>query len=517
MPQEIEHELPHLEEPPTGASRPTGPCVMVIFGATGDLTARKLFPALYNLAKSNLLSREFAIVGVGRNDYTVDQFRQVMGDKLQTFATSTVDSDLKEWLLRRVYYVGGEFSDPQLYSRLAQILTEVDKNHNTHGNYFFYLATSPTYFGLISERLGAAELICEKDGHWRRVVFEKPIGSDLESAQALNTQVKKYLAENQIFRIDHYLGKETVQNILVFRFSNGIFEPIWNRRYVDHVQITVAETVGVEQRGGYFDAAGTLRDMVPNHILQLLSLTTMEPPISFSPDSVHDEQSKILHAVQAMSDQDVLTNSVRGQYGEGFLNGEHLPAYRAEPGVPPDSKTETFVALKLLIDNWRWAGVPFYLRTGKRLATRHTEVAIQFRRAPFILFRDTPVSNLKANQLVIHIAPDEGISMRFGAKIPGAQMRVGSVEMDFNYNDYFGTNPNTGYEILLYDGIMGDQTLFQRADMVEAGWSVINRVLEVWKALPPRTFPNYAAGSWGPPQADELMNRDGRHWRKIPE
>jgi glucose-6-phosphate 1-dehydrogenase len=517
MPQEIEHELPHLEEPPTGVSRPTGPCVMVIFGATGDLTARKLFPALYNLAKSNLLSREFAIVGVGRNDYTVDQFRQVMGDKLQTFATSTVDSDLKEWLLRRVYYVGGEFSDPQLYSRLAQILTEVDKNHSTHGNYFFYLATSPTYFGLISERLGAAELICEKDGHWRRVVFEKPFGSDLESAQALNKQVKKYLAENQIFRIDHYLGKETVQNILVFRFSNGIFEPIWNRRYVDHVQITVAETVGVEQRGGYFDAAGTLRDMVPNHILQLLSLTTMEPPISFSPDSVHDEQSKILHAVQAMSDQDVLTNSVRGQYGEGFLNGEHLPAYRAEPGVPPDSKTETFVALKLLIDNWRWAGVPFYLRTGKRLATRHTEVAIQFRRAPFILFRDTPVSNLKANQLVIHIAPDEGISMRFGAKIPGAQMRVGSVEMDFNYNDYFGTNPNTGYEILLYDGIMGDQTLFQRADMVEAGWSVINRVLEVWKALPPRTFPNYAAGSWGPPQADELMNRDGRHWRKIPE
>jgi glucose-6-phosphate 1-dehydrogenase len=517
MPQEIEHELPHLEEPPTGVSRPTGPCVMVIFGATGDLTARKLFPALYNLAKSNLLSREFAIVGVGRNDYTVDQFRQVMGDKLQTYATSTVDSDLKEWLLRRVYYVGGEFTDPQLYSRLAQMLTEVDKNHSTHGNYFFYLATSPTYFGLISERLGAAELICEKDGHWRRVVFEKPFGSDLESAQALNKQVKKYLTENQIFRIDHYLGKETVQNILVFRFSNGVFEPIWNRRYVDHVQITVAETVGVEQRGGYFDAAGTLRDMVPNHILQLLSLTTMEPPISFSPDSVHDEQSKILHAVQAMTDQDVLTNSVRGQYGDGFLNGEHLPGYRAEAGVPPDSKTETFVALKLLIDNWRWAGVPFYLRTGKRLATRHTEVAIQFRRAPFILFRDTPVSNLKANQIVIRIAPDEGISMRFGAKIPGAQMRVGSVEMDFNYTDYFGTNPNTGYEILLYDGIMGDQTLFQRADMVEAGWSAINRVLEVWKALPPRTFPNYAAGSWGPQEADELMNRDGRHWRKIPE
>jgi glucose-6-phosphate 1-dehydrogenase len=517
MPQELEHEMPSLEETPSGNSRPTGPCVMVIFGATGDLTARKLFPALYNLAKSNMLSREFAIVGIGRNDYTVDQFRQIMGDKLKQFATSSVDKDLQEWLLRRLYYVPGEFDDQGLYTKVGQVLAEVDKNHNTHGNYFFYLATSPTYFGTIADHLGTAELTCEKDGQWRRVVFEKPFGSDLESAKALNKQVKKFLHENQIFRIDHYLGKETVQNILVFRFSNGIFEPIWNRRYVDHVQITVAETVGVEQRGGYFDQAGTLRDMVPNHILQLLSLTTMEPPISFSPDAVHDEQSKILHAVQQMTDEDVLHNSVRGQYGPGDVKGEHLPAYRSENGVPPDSRTETFVALKLLIDNWRWAGVPFYLRTGKRLASRHTEVAIQFRRAPFILFRDTPVSNLKANQLVIHIAPDEGISMRFGAKIPGAQMRVGSVEMDFNYSDYFGTNPNTGYEILLYDGIMGDQTLFQRADMVEAGWSVISRVLEVWKALPPRTFPNYSAGSWGPVEADELISRDGRHWRKIPE
>ncbi len=516
MPQ-LEHEMPTLEEAPTGTSRPAGPCVMVIFGGTGDLTARKLFPALYNLAKSNMLSREFAIVGVGRNDYTVEQYRQVMDDKLKTFATNGVDNDLKEWLLRRVYYVGGAFDDPQLYDRLGKLLTEVDKNHNTHGNYFFYLATSPTYFGLISDHLGAVELICEKAGQWRRVVFEKPFGSDLESARDLNKQVKKYLTENQIFRIDHYLGKETVQNILVFRFSNGIFEPIWNRRYVDHVQITVAETVGVEQRGGYFDMAGTLRDMVPNHILQLLSLTTMEPPISFNADAVHDEQSKILHAVQQMKDEDVLHNAVRGQYGPGEINGQRVPGYRSENGVPPDSKTDTFVALKLLIDNWRWAGVPFYLRTGKRLACRHTEVAIQFRRAPFILFRDTPVSNLKANQLVIHIAPDEGITMRFGAKIPGAQMRVGSVKMNFNYNDYFGTNPNTGYEILLYDGIMGDQTLFQRADMVEAGWAVINRVLELWKALPPREFPNYPASTWGPPEADELMIRDGRHWRKIPE
>ncbi|HEY6274159.1 MAG TPA: glucose-6-phosphate dehydrogenase [Terriglobales bacterium] len=517
MPQ-LEKELPTQEETAEAASQgpaPSGPCVMVIFGATGDLTARKLMPALYNLVKGNLLSREFAIVGVGRSDYTIDQFRQLIAQKIQSFATSQVETDLVDWLMRRLYFVTGEFNDPQLYTRLAQTLVDVDKNHNTHGNYFFYLATSPTFFGGIADQLGASELVCERNGQWRRVVFEKPFGSDLESAKQLNRQVRKVLTENQIYRIDHYLGKETVQNILVFRFGNGIFEPIWNRRYVDHVQITVAETVGVEQRGGYFDAAGTLRDMVPNHLFQLVSLTAMEPPISFSSDSVHDEQSKILHAIQPLSSEDVLRCAVRGQYGEGELKGEHVPGYRSEQGVPADSRTETFVALKLQIDNWRWADVPFYLRTGKRLPVRHTEIAIQFKRAPLILFRDTPVSNLKSNQLVIHIAPDEGISMRFGAKIPGAQMKVGSVEMDFNYSDYFGTEPNTGYEVLLYDCIRGDQTLFQRADMVEAGWSAVNPILDVWKALPPRSFPNYPAGSWGPEEADELITRDGRSWRKI--
>ncbi|HKT51745.1 MAG TPA: glucose-6-phosphate dehydrogenase [Candidatus Angelobacter sp.] len=490
---------------------------MVIYGATGDLTARKLMPALYNLAKSNLLSREFAIVGVARNDYTTDQFRQIIGEKLQNFATGSVDQDLKDWLLRRLYYVSGEFDDPKMYERLGQTLEEVDKTHNTHGNYFFYLATSPVFFGMIVDQLGASNLACEKDGHWRRIVFEKPFGNDLDSAKSLNRQVRKVLAENQIYRIDHYLGKETVQNILVFRFGNGIFEPIWNRRYIDHVQITVAETVGVEKRGGYFDMAGTLRDMVPNHLFQLLSLTTMEPPISFNSDAVHDEQSKILHAVQPLSAEDVLRYAVRGQYGTGEINGDRFPGYRQEQGVPPDSKTETFVALKLMIDNWRWAGVPFYIRTGKRLGSRHTEVAIQFKRAPLVLFRDTPVNTLKPNQLVMHMAPDEGISLRFGAKVPGAQMKVGSVEMDFKYTDYFGTNPNTGYEILLYDGIMGDQTLFQRADMVEAGWAVVDPILDVWKALPPRDFPNYEAGAWGPIEADDLIARDERHWRKIAE
>lgn len=515
MPQ-VERALADIEQ--TEVTRPvrqTGPCVMVIFGATGDLTARKLFPALYNLAKSNMLSHDFAIVGVSRNDFNLEQFRRIMGEQLMRFATDKVDADLRDWLLERLYYVSGEFQDPKAYAKLSQLLTEVDNKHRTNGNYFFYLATSPAFFGDIVDQLGQAKLVAEKNGQWRRLVFEKPFGSDLESAKELNRKISRILGENQIFRIDHYLGKETVQNILVFRFSNGIFEPIWNHRYVDHVQITVAETVGVEKRGGYFDVAGTLRDMVPNHLFQLLSLTTMEPPISFNSDSVHDEQSKILRAVQPFSAEDVLHSAVRGQYGEGENDSERVPAYRSEQGVPPDSRTETFVALRLQIDNWRWAHVPFYLRTGKRLASRHTEIAIQFKRAPFVLFRDTPVSSLKANQLVIHIAPDEGISMRFGAKVPGPQVKVGSVEMDFNYTDYFGTTANTGYEILLYDGITGDQTLFQRADMVEAGWAVVDPILDVWKALPPRSFPNYAAGSWGPKEADEIVTRDGRSWRRI--
>jgi glucose-6-phosphate 1-dehydrogenase len=514
MPQ-LERELPALDKPPSGSPPPTGPCVMVIFGGTGDLTARKLFPALYNLVKSKLLSSDFAIVGVGRNDYTREQYQKIMGDNLDKFATSAVDPKLRDWMIQRVFYVGGEFHDPQLYARVGQTLAGIDKTCNTKGNFFFYLATSPSFFGDIVDRLGASELACEKDGHWRRVVFEKPFGNDLESAKALNRQVSKVLTEQQIFRIDHYLGKETVQNILVFRFSNGIFEPIWNRRYIDHIQITVAETVGVEKRGGYFDMAGTLRDMVPNHLFQLVSLTTMEPPISFNSTAVHDEQAKILHALQPFSEEDVLHCAVRGQYGAGVISGERVPAYRAEDGVPPDSKTETFVALRLMIDNWRWAGVPFYLRTGKRLPVRHTEVAVQFKRAPLVLFRDTPVNSLDANQLIIHIAPDEGISLRFGAKIPGAQMKVGEVEMDFNYADYFGTTANTGYEVLLYDGIMGDQTLYQRADMVEAGWTVVDPIIDVWKALAARNFPNYAAGSWGPEEATDIIARDGRSWRKI--
>ena len=365
--------------------------------------------------------------------------------------------------------------------------------------------------------LGESGLATEENGNWRRVIIEKPFGRDLESAKTLNHDIQQVLTEPQIYRIDHYLGKETVQNILAFRFSNGIFEPIWNRNYIDHVQITVAESLGVEQRGGYYEGAGALRDMIPNHIFQLISLTCMEPPISFDADDVRDEMEKILHAMDPFDPEEVLTHAVRGQYNAGQVGEEKAVAYRSEEKVSPTSTTETFVALKLLIDNWRWADVPIYLRTGKRLSRRVSEVAIQFKQAPYQLFRKTNVEKLRTNRLVIHIQPDEGISLRFGAKIPGPIVNLGAVKMSFNYKDYFGSTPSTGYERLIYDCMNGDQTLFQRADMVEAGWAVVDPILDVWQALPPRAFPNYVAGTWGPKEADELLARDGRQWRDISE
>ncbi len=503
---------PNLQSARTG--RVADPCTMVIFGAAGDLTRRKLIPALYNLAKTQVLSREFAIIGVARTPMSDEDFRKKLTADMKQFATEPVDNDLWEWFVKRLYYVPGDFDDKNVYSKLKVTLAKVDEEHTTHGNHFYYLATAANYFGLIVEQLAANGLMDENQ-HWRRVIVEKPFGHDLESAKALNAQLLKVVKEDQIYRIDHYLGKETVQNIMAFRFANGIFEPIWNRRYIDHVQISVAETVGVESRGSYYDQAGALRDMVPNHIMQLISLTAMEPPVSFRPDSVRDEQAKILHAIQPLSAEDVLSKTVRGQYGEGIVNDQRVPAYRSEQDVPPDSKTETYVAMKLQIDNWRWADVPFYLRTGKALAAHNTHIVIQFRRAPFVLFRDTPVDNLMPNQLILHIQPEEGISLRFAAKVPGPNMRLGAVDMNFEYQDYFGSQPSTGYERLLYDCMIGDATLFQRADMVEAGWCVVSPVLDVWKALPPRSFPNYAAGSWGPKDADELLERDGRHWRNF--
>ncbi len=488
------------------------PCVMVLFGAAGDLTKRKLVPALFNLVKARLLPKDFAVVGVSVDDLSLEQFRNQVTGFLHPEDRGT---EAWEWFTQRLYYQRGDFADSETYATLGDRLSDLNRERQTQGNYLFYLATAPKFFAPIIQQLGRAGMSKQENGRWRRVVIEKPFGHDLESAKSLNREIKSVLNENQIYRIDHYLGKETVQNIMVFRFDNAIFEPIWNRRYIDHVQITNAETVGVEQRGGYFDSAGTLRDMVPNHMMQLLSLTAMEPPASLQADAVRNEQAKVLRAVQPLDSEDVLHRSVRGQYGEGSSNGERVSGYRAEPGVSPESRTETFLALKLNIDNWRWAGVPFYLRTGKRLAKRHTEITIQFKRTPFEVFHKAPLHTSHTNTLVIQIQPVEGISLSFGAKIPGAVLRVGSVDMSFEYSKYFGADAYTGYEVLLYDCMIGDATLFQRADMVEAGWSVVDPVLDVWKALPPRRFPNYAAGTWGPKDADQLLERDEREWRKI--
>src|SRR5438046_2727705 len=390
-------------------SMPTNtPCIMVIFGAAGDLTKRKLIPALYNLKEGDLLSDSFAVIGVARAELNDEEFRQRLRDDMKEFATNKVDEKVWTWLEERLYYLSGDFKDDQTFTRLKELLERIDKERQAQGNYFFYLATAPEYFAPVVEKLGAIDLTHEEDNHWRRAVIEKPFGRDLQSAQKLNREIKQVLEEDQIYRIDHYLGKETVQNILVFRFGNGIFEPIWNRRYIDSVQITAAEQVGVEQRGGYYENAGALRDMVPNHLLQLVTLTAMEPPISFEANAVRDEQTKILHAIQCPAPEEAAKRTVRGQYDAGEIKDEKVPAYRDEANVARDSSVETFVALKLLIDNWRWADVPFYLRTGKRLAARDTEIAIQFKRAPFVLFRKTPGARLPTNRLVLHIQPDEG-------------------------------------------------------------------------------------------------------------
>jgi glucose-6-phosphate 1-dehydrogenase len=487
---------------------------MVIFGASGDLTKRKLLPALYNLAREGLLSDAFAVVAVARAPASEEEFRQKLLAEVDGFVSAPLDATLRGWLADRLFYVSGQFDDEATYRRLRSTLARVFAVHRVASNYLYYLATPPDYFGVIISQLGTAGLAQEENGHWRRVVIEKPFGRDLESARELNRQIGRVLAEHQIYRIDHYLGKETVQNLMVFRFANGIFEPIWNRRYVDHVQITVAETVGVEGRGGYYDTSGALRDMVPNHLFQLLALTAMEPPNSFQADAVRDERLKVLQALRPFTDEDVLRHAVRGQYGEGVSQGQALPGYREEPKVDPRSTTETFVALRALVDNWRWADVPFYLRTGKRLPKRVSEIAIQFKCAPVILFREIGLRRLEPNLLIVRIQPDEGMSLRFGAKVPGPGLDVGTVKMDFKYGDYFGTTPSTGYETLLYDCMNGDATLFHRSDTVEAGWQAVMPLLDVWENTPPEHFPNYTAFTWGPDEAIEMMVRDGRVWRR---
>ncbi|MEE9218976.1 MAG: glucose-6-phosphate dehydrogenase [Acidobacteriota bacterium] len=485
---------------------------MVVFGAGGDLTERKLVPALYNLAAGGLLPREFAIIGLARSEREEGKFRDKLRQGIEEHV-AYFNPALVERLLERTYYIAGDYRDAAVYERLRRKLSDADRAHGTGGNYLFYLATPPSFFCETVRQLGQAGLAAQADGRWRRVIIEKPFGHDLDSARCLNRDIREVLEESQIYRIDHYLGKETVQNILVFRFSNGIFEPIWNRRYVDHVQITVVESIGVEHRAAYYEEAGALRDMLPNHLFQLLALTAMEPPISFEANAVRDEKEKVLNAIQPIPPEQVLSRTVRGQYGEGTVDGVKVPAYRSEPRIAPDSNTETYVAMKLLIDSWRWADVPFYLRTGKRLKGRFTEIAIRFKRAPLILFRDTPIDSLAPNQLILRIQPQEGISLSFGAKVPGPMTRIGHVDMDFSYAEHFGHSPTTGYETLLYDCMHGDATLFQRADNVESAWRVVAPILDVWKALPARNFPNYKSGTWGPREADELLARDSRRWR----
>jgi glucose-6-phosphate 1-dehydrogenase len=479
------------------------PCIVVIFGASGDLTRRKLLPAIYNLAESNLLPDAFATVGVARPAIGEDQFRTQMRQRVRDAEGEPLEGPLWARISERLHYINGEFDDAQLYIRLRELLADLDRRHATPGNYLFYLAVPPALFGTVALHLASAGLTDERAGQWRRVIVEKPFGYDLHSARALNAELSTGLRESQIYRIDHYLGKETVQNLLAFRFANGIFEPIWNRRYVDHVQMTVAETVGVETRGGYYDTAGALRDMVQNHMFQLLTLVGMEPPISFRAEDVRDEKVKVLHAVQPFTSDDVHRYAVRAQY-----NG-----YRQEKDVSPNSTTETFVALRLLIDNWRWAGIPFFLRTGKMLPSRVTEIAVQFKRPPFVLFRATSINELHPNVLIIRIQPNEGISLAFDAKVPGPFERLGTVKMDFSYADYFGTEPSTGYETLLYDAMIGDQMLFHRMDLVEAGWCVVEPILDTWRQDGARQIQEYEPGSWGPPEAELLLEPGGRQWR----
>jgi glucose-6-phosphate 1-dehydrogenase len=490
-----------------------GPCTLVIFGASGDLTQRLLMPTLYHLLSAGLLSDAFAVIGVARSDLSQDAFRRRAQEGIESFAGVKPKSDTVAQLLDRLHYVQGG-DDSTAFQRVAETIARVDRDKQTGGNCLFYLATPPSAITPIIRHLGKAGLAREEKG-WRRIIIEKPFGVDLASAKALNQEALTVFTEPQIYRIDHYLGKETVQNILALRFGNGLFESLWNRDRIDHVQITVAETLSVEGRGGFYDATGALRDMVPNHLFQLLSLVTMEPPAQLAADSIHTEKVKLLQAVQPFSSDKVMRDAVRGQYGAGTIQGKTIMPYRHASGVTRGSVTETFIALRLCIDNWRWAGVPFYLRTGKALAARRTEVAIKFKAAPLSLFRTTPIDALAENFIIIRIQPDEGIALQFNAKVPGPQLRLDGVRMDFKYKDYFDSAPSTGYETLIYDCMTGDNTLFQRADEVEAAWRIVQPFLDDWREAPNRDFGIYPAGSEGPPESDELLARDGRHWRPI--
>lgn len=490
----------------------TGPFLGVIFGASGDLAKRKLMPAVFNLFRDGLLTESFAILGMSRKEMSDEAFREKIISDMESLAPGELTDEMKAKLLPHFYYMSGDVTQGETYRRLKSKMAEIEKECGTEGNAFFYLATAPTLFSPVVHSLGEEGLIDEKPGPWRRVVIEKPFGHDLNSAMQLNRKIQHELGEDQIYRIDHYLGKETVQNIAVLRFANGMFQPFWSNLYIDHVQITVAETLGVEGRGGYYEHAGALRDMIPNHTLQLLSLIAMEMPISFGADDMRNEQVKVLRAIRPLSGDDVSANVIRGQYAQGTVDGKPLAAYRNEPNVDPESMTETYVAMRLAIENQRWAGVPFYLRTGKRLSRRVTEIVVEFKKPPFTPFRETTVESLEPNQLIIRIQPDEGISLRFVTKVPGTLLKLDEVDMDFRYSDYFGRAPATGYDRLLYDCIRGEATLFRRADMVEAGWSAIAGIQSEWESNGD-SLTEYPSGSWGPAEADALLARDGRQWR----
>jgi glucose-6-phosphate 1-dehydrogenase len=494
-------------------NKPPPPCAIVIFGANGDLTKRLIVPALYNLARTGLLPSRLALIGVGHNNKTSEQWRDGLREFLEQVLAKTeqtIDESLWKAVSQNMTFLKGGFEEPETYKALEGLLGKIDKEVGLDGNVLFYLATADRFFAPIAGRLGEAGLVKDDKG-FRRVIVEKPFGHDLQSARDLNAYLLKYLKEDQIYRIDHFLGKETVQNIMALRFANGLFEPIWNRDRIDHVQITVAESIGIEGRGNFYEKTGALRDMVPNHLFQLVAMTAMEPPVSFDAEDIRAKKAELFKAMQTLA----LTDVVRGQYDAGTVQDEPVPAYRREPNVAPDSNIETYVAMRLKIDNWRWAGVPFYLRTGKRMNIRSSEIAIRFKQAPYALFRDTPVDELDADWLILRIQPDEGIRLRFNAKRPGPAMMLESVSMRFNYKDYFHQAPAVGYETLIYDCLIGDATLFQRADQVEAAWSLVEPVLKGWAHTTPRHFPNYAAGTEGPIAANDLLAKDGRSWRAI--
>ncbi|MET3840284.1 glucose-6-phosphate dehydrogenase [Bradyrhizobium sp. OAE829] len=490
------------------------PCSFVIFGVTGDLAHRLVIPALYNLAAADLLPEKFCVVGIARKGMTSDGLRDSLMKGLHQYATRQVDEEIAMRLLACVTCIEADPRDPASFDAMSEQLDKLEAARNTQGNRLFYLATPPSAFLPISRELGRTGMLVE-NGTWRRLVVEKPFGTDLASARELNSELLKLVEEHQIYRIDHYLGKETVQNILVLRFANGMFEPIWNRNHIDHIQITVDEKLGVGHRGSFYDATGALRDMVPNHLFQLLSLVAMEPPSKFDAHSVRSEKADVLAAIQTQSEQEALHNSVRGQYRAGMVGDTEIEDYRRTADVKPASTTETYAALKLTIDNWRWAGVPFYLRTGKALGIKRTEIAIKFKQAPFAMFRDTPVDRLSQNYLIISTEPTEGIALQFNTKVPGPTINIDGVEMKFRYKDYFKAEPSTGYETLIYDCMIGDNILFQRADSVEAGWRAVQPFLDAWKNAGGKGLKVYEPGSEGPEEANDLLERDGRSWRKL--